>query len=77
MRKISFKVRNIGSEKYLSYILNDDCEFDEELLDYLEENRIPEYSCNNGLITFSSLYTAIFSISPSKAAEASAPVHPG
>ena len=33
MRKISFKVRNIGSEKYLSYILNDDCEFDEELLD--------------------------------------------
>ena len=42
MRKVSFKVRNIGSEKYLSYILNDDCEFDEELLDYLEENKIPE-----------------------------------
>ena len=42
MRKVSFKVRNIGSEKYLSYILNDDCEFDEELLDYLGENKIPE-----------------------------------
>ena len=42
MRKISFKVRNIGSEKYLSYILDDDCEFDEELLDYLEDNKIPE-----------------------------------
>lgn len=42
MRKVSFKVRNIGSEKYLSYILNDDCEFDEELLDYLEENKIPD-----------------------------------
>lgn len=42
MRKISFKIRNIGSEKYLSYILNDECEFDEELLDYLEENKIPE-----------------------------------
>lgn len=42
MRKVNFKVRNIGSEKYLSYILNDDCEFDEELLDYLEENKIPE-----------------------------------
>lgn len=42
MRKISFKVRNIGSEKYLSYILSDDVEFDEELLDYLEENKIPE-----------------------------------
>ena len=42
MRKVNFKVRNIGSEKYLSYILDDDCEFDEELLDYLEENKIPE-----------------------------------
>lgn len=42
MRKISFKMRNIGSEKYLSYLLDDDCEFDEELLDYLEENKIPE-----------------------------------
>jgi hypothetical protein len=42
MRKISFKMRNIGSEKYLSYILDDDIEFDEELLDYLDDNRIPE-----------------------------------
>lgn len=42
MRKISFKVRNIGSERYLSYILSDEVEFDEELLDYLEENKIPE-----------------------------------
>ncbi|MGN0395286.1 MAG: DUF6382 domain-containing protein, partial [Coprococcus sp.] len=42
MRKISFKVRNIGSEKYLSYVLDDDCDFDEELLDYLEDNNIAE-----------------------------------
>lgn len=42
MRKINFKVRNIGSEKYLSYILDDECDFDEELLDYLDENKIPE-----------------------------------
>lgn len=42
MRKISFKLRNIGSEKYLSYLLDDECEFDEELLDYLEDNKIPE-----------------------------------
>jgi hypothetical protein len=42
MRKINFKVRNIGSEKYLSYVLDDDCDLDEELLDYLDENKIPE-----------------------------------
>ena len=42
MRKVSFKIRNIGSEKYLSYILDDDCDFDEELLDYLDDNKIPE-----------------------------------
>lgn len=42
MRKVNFKIRNIGSEKYLSYILDEDCDFDEELLDYLDDNRIPE-----------------------------------
>lgn len=42
MRKVNFKIRNIGSEKYLSYILDEDCDFDEELLDYLEDNKIPE-----------------------------------
>ncbi len=42
MRKVNFKVRNIGSEKYLSYVLDDDCDFDEELLDYLEDNKIGE-----------------------------------
>lgn len=42
MRRINFKVRNIGSEKYLSYVLDDDCDFDEELLDYLEDNNIAE-----------------------------------
>lgn len=42
MRKVNFKVRNIGSEKYLSYVLDEDCDFDEELLDYLEDNKIGE-----------------------------------
>lgn len=42
MRKVNFKVRNIGSVKYLSYVLDDDCDFDEELLDYLEDNKIGE-----------------------------------
>lgn len=42
MRKVNFKVRNIGSEKYLSYVLDDETDFDEELLDYLDENKITE-----------------------------------
>ncbi len=42
MRKVNFKVRNIGSEKYLSYVLDDETELDEELLDYLDENKITE-----------------------------------
>ena len=39
MRKVNFKVRNIGSEKYLSYVLDDETDLDEELLDYLDENK--------------------------------------
>lgn len=42
MRKVNFKVRNIGSEKYLSYVLDDETELDEELLDYLDDNKIAE-----------------------------------
>ena len=42
MRKVNFKVRNIGSEKYLSYVLDDETDFDEELLDYLDDNKIAE-----------------------------------
>ena len=42
MRKVNFKVRNIGSEKYLSYVLDDETDFDEELLDYLDDNKISE-----------------------------------
>lgn len=42
MRKVNFKVRNIGSEKYLSYVLDDETNLDEELLDYLDDNKIAE-----------------------------------
>ena len=42
MRKVNFKVRNIGSEKYLSYVLDDETDMDEELLDYLDDNKIAE-----------------------------------
>ncbi len=42
MRKVNFKVRNVGSEKYLSYVINEELDFDEELLDYLDDNRISE-----------------------------------
>lgn len=43
MRKVNFKVRNIGSEKYLSYVLDDETDLDEELLDYLDDNKIAEF----------------------------------
>ena len=42
MGKVNFKVRNIGSEKYLSYVLDDETDLDEELLDYLDDNKIAE-----------------------------------
>ena len=42
MRKVNFKVRNIGSEKYFSYVLYDETDLDEELLDYLDDNKIAE-----------------------------------
>ncbi len=42
MRKINFKVRNVGSEKYLSYVIDEELDFDEELLDYLDDNKISE-----------------------------------
>ena len=42
MRKVNFKVRNIVSEKYLSYVLDDETDLDEELLDYLDDNKIAE-----------------------------------
>ena len=47
MRKVNFKVRNIGSEKYLSYVLDDETDLDEELLDYLDDNKIAELIENN------------------------------
>lgn len=37
MRAFSFKARNIGEEKYLTYTMGDDCELDDEVLDYVEE----------------------------------------
>ena len=30
MRAFSFKARNIGEEKYLTYTMGDDCELDED-----------------------------------------------
>lgn len=37
MRAFSFKARNIGDEKYLTYTMEDDCELDDEVLDFVEE----------------------------------------
>lgn len=42
MRTFNFKVRNIGQEKYLTYIMGEECELDEDILDYCEENNPKE-----------------------------------
>lgn len=42
MRTFNFKAKNIGNEKYLSYTMDDDCDLDEDALDYCEENNLKE-----------------------------------
>ena len=42
MRTFYFKARNIGQEKYLTYTLDDNCELDEDVLDYCEDNDVAE-----------------------------------
>ncbi len=38
MRTFHFKARNIGDEKYLTYTMGEECELDEAILDYCQEN---------------------------------------
>ena len=38
MRTFNFRVRNIGDEKYLSYTMGEDCELDEDVLDYCQDH---------------------------------------
>ncbi len=42
MRVFNFKARNIGDAKYLTYTMGEDCELDEDVLDYCEENNLKE-----------------------------------
>lgn len=42
MRTFYFKARTIGEEKYLTYTMGEDCELDEDVLDYIEENKPSE-----------------------------------
>lgn len=42
MRAFNFKARNIGQEKYLTYTMGEECELDEDVLDYCEENSVKE-----------------------------------
>lgn len=42
MRTFSFKARNIGEEKYLTYTMGEECELDEDVLDYCEDNEVAE-----------------------------------
>ncbi len=39
MRTFYFKAKTIGQEKYLTYTMGEDCELDEDILDYCEENK--------------------------------------
>ena len=42
MRRFSFHAKNIGSERYLTYIMGEGSELDEETLDFMEEEPIKE-----------------------------------
>ncbi len=42
MRTFNFKARYIGNEKYLTYTMGAECELDEDVLDYCEENALKE-----------------------------------
>ena len=42
MRTFNFKAKNIGRERYLTYIMGEECELDEDALDYCEENHLKE-----------------------------------
>lgn len=42
MRVFNFKARNIGDERYLTYTMGEECELDEDVLDYCEENNLKE-----------------------------------
>lgn len=42
MRTFNFKARNIGEEKYLTYTMGEDCELDEDVLDYCDDNDVKE-----------------------------------
>ena len=42
MRTFNFKARQIGSEKYLTYTMGEECELDEDVLDFCEKNKPKE-----------------------------------
>lgn len=42
MRRFIFTAKNIGRERYLTYIMGEGMEVDEDVLDYCEDNDIPE-----------------------------------
>ncbi len=42
MRSFRFTAKNIGRERYLTYIMGEGMDVDEDVLDYCEENSIPE-----------------------------------
>ncbi|MBO4864419.1 MAG: FHA domain-containing protein [Eubacterium sp.] len=42
MRYFRFTAKNLGQERYLTYVMGEGMEVDEDVLDYCEENELPE-----------------------------------
>ena len=42
MRSFYFTAKNIGKDRYLTYIMGEGTELDEDALDYCEENEMPQ-----------------------------------
>ena len=42
MRRFRFTAKNLGHERYLTYIMGEGMEVDEDVLDYCEENNLSE-----------------------------------
>ena len=42
MRSFYFTAKNIGKDRYLTYIMGEGTELDEDVLDYCEENEMPQ-----------------------------------
>ena len=42
MRRFYFTAKNLGAERFLTYTMGEGMDIDEDVLDYCEENTVPE-----------------------------------